>query len=198
MGREKSLLPWGGTDLLGHTLARLRSLTDDVQILSGGEARYADRQVPVHLDLLADAGPLAGVLTGLERAAGRIGLFLGVDLPLVPAALLLRLAGRQRVAEKPAARRSVDEMDIVRMGLFEPDDLEIVQPGAFPEIFERPKARAEAVDEPGNPGQAGDGQKWGGAEGVHGHPILYRTAPDSKDGRTKILPFGRGECIIIK
>lgn len=92
MGRDKSLLPWGGTDLLGHTLARLRSLTDDVEILSGEEARYADRHVPVHPDLVEDAGPLAGVLTGLERAVGRIGLFLGVDLPLVPAALLLRLA----------------------------------------------------------------------------------------------------------
>ena len=50
MGRDKALLPWGETDLLGHTLARLRALTDDVQILSGDEARYADRDVPVHPD----------------------------------------------------------------------------------------------------------------------------------------------------
>lgn len=92
MGRDKSLLPWGETDLLGHALARLRALTDDVRILSGPKVRYADRAVPVHPDLLDDAGPLAGVLTGLERVEERTGLFLGVDLPLVPAALLVRLA----------------------------------------------------------------------------------------------------------
>jgi molybdopterin-guanine dinucleotide biosynthesis protein A len=91
MGRDKALLPWGGTDLLGHALARLGAVTPDVRILAGGERRYTGRGVPVEVDRVPGSGPLAGVLAGLEAAAGRAGLFLAVDLPLVPVPLLSRL-----------------------------------------------------------------------------------------------------------
>jgi molybdopterin-guanine dinucleotide biosynthesis protein A len=92
MGRDKALLAWGGTDLLGHALARLREVTDDVRILCGPSPRYADRGVPVILDRIADAGPIAGVVAGLEGCGGRLGLFAAVDLPLVPVTLFAHLA----------------------------------------------------------------------------------------------------------
>ena len=91
MGRYKALLAWGGTSLLDHTLDRLRAVTDEVRILSGPEERYTDRGVPVHADVRADAGSLGGVHTGLLQLERPYGLFLGVDLPLVPAALLNHL-----------------------------------------------------------------------------------------------------------
>ena len=91
MGRDKALLPWEGTDLLGHALARLAAVTVDVRILCGPEPRYLDRGVPAIIDVVPDAGPLGGVLTGLEAAAPRGGLFLAVDLPLVPVPLVRRL-----------------------------------------------------------------------------------------------------------
>ncbi len=94
MGRDKALLPWAGADLLGHAVARLRAVTGDVRILSGPVARYRDRGLPVEPDIASGAGPLGGVLTGLAAAGGRPGLFLAVDLPLVPVALLTRLAER--------------------------------------------------------------------------------------------------------
>jgi molybdopterin-guanine dinucleotide biosynthesis protein A len=94
MGRDKALLPWGETDLLGHALARLRAVTDDVRILCGPEERYLDRGLPAEVDLARDAGPFAGLLTGLVAASGRPGLFLAVDLPRVPVGLLRRLVDR--------------------------------------------------------------------------------------------------------
>jgi molybdopterin-guanine dinucleotide biosynthesis protein A len=93
MGRDKALLPWGSTDLLGHALERLRAVTSDVRVLCGSEPRYLDRGVPVETDLVPDAGPLGGVVAGLSAAAGRPGLFLAVDLPRVPVSLLARLVG---------------------------------------------------------------------------------------------------------
>jgi molybdopterin-guanine dinucleotide biosynthesis protein A len=93
MGRDKALLPWGETDLLGHAVARLRRVTDDVRILCGPSPRYEDRGVPVIVDRLADAGPVAGIVAGLEHSGGHPGLFVAVDLPLVPVALLGHLAG---------------------------------------------------------------------------------------------------------
>jgi molybdopterin-guanine dinucleotide biosynthesis protein A len=92
MGRDKALLPWGATDLLGHSLARLLRVTDDVRILCGPEPRYEDRGVPVVVDRLADAGPVAGLVAALEESGGRPGLLVAVDLPLVPVPLLERLA----------------------------------------------------------------------------------------------------------
>jgi len=94
MGRDKALLPWGGADLLDHAVARLREVAGEVRILCGPEKRYGERGLPVEPDVVPDAGPLAGVLTGLMAAPGRPGLFLAVDLPHVPVALLARLVER--------------------------------------------------------------------------------------------------------
>lgn len=92
MGRDKALLPWGTGTLLDHTLARLREACGDVRILCGPEPRYADRGVPEYVDEVADAGALGGVLTGLSRIGDATsGLFLAVDLPHVPVALLRHL-----------------------------------------------------------------------------------------------------------
>jgi molybdopterin-guanine dinucleotide biosynthesis protein A len=93
MGRDKALLPWPGATLLDHALRRLRAVASDVRVLCGPEPRYADCGAPLVPDLAADAGSgaLAGVHAGLEAAAGRLGLFLAVDLPHVTPELLAAL-----------------------------------------------------------------------------------------------------------
>jgi molybdopterin-guanine dinucleotide biosynthesis protein A len=91
MGRDKALLSWGDSDLLAHALTRLQTVTDDVRILSGAERRYSDRGVPVEVDPAPELGPLGGLAAALDAAAGRDVLLLGVDLPLIPSALLTRL-----------------------------------------------------------------------------------------------------------
>jgi molybdopterin-guanine dinucleotide biosynthesis protein A len=94
MGREKARLPWGDTDLLGHTLARLRAVAGEVRLLSGPGLRHDDRDVPVLVDPSPDLGPLGGLLAALDSVPGRDALVLAVDLPLVPAALLAHLRTR--------------------------------------------------------------------------------------------------------
>jgi molybdopterin-guanine dinucleotide biosynthesis protein A len=89
MGRDKALLPFGKGTLLDHTLDRLRTVCRDVRILTGREVRYEDRGVPVEMD--AGIGPLGAILAGLERAPGGQGVFLAIDLPFVPSALLAHL-----------------------------------------------------------------------------------------------------------
>ncbi len=89
MASDKALLPWGETDLLGHALNRLREACGTVAILS--PHRLEDRGVAVHPDVVVGAGPLGGVLTGLTILEADLGLFLAVDLPLVPVPLLRHL-----------------------------------------------------------------------------------------------------------
>jgi molybdopterin-guanine dinucleotide biosynthesis protein A len=92
MTRDKALLLWNGRTLLDHTLSRLRDVCDSVRILCGPEPRYGETAVPVDLDAVPGAGPLGGVCGGLAGLKdGGIGLFLAIDLPLVPPALLSRL-----------------------------------------------------------------------------------------------------------
>jgi molybdopterin-guanine dinucleotide biosynthesis protein A len=95
MGQDKALMRWEGASLLDHAITRLRAATAEVRILCGSEPRYADRGVPVDVDGVAGAGALGGVLTGLahlrETRTPGPGLFLAVDLPHVPVALLAHL-----------------------------------------------------------------------------------------------------------
>jgi molybdopterin-guanine dinucleotide biosynthesis protein A len=91
MGSDKALLPWGAATLLDHAVERLRACCGTVEVLCGPVERYADRGVAVVPDVAAGAGPLGAVWTGLARAGGRTGLFLAVDLPHVPVALLRHL-----------------------------------------------------------------------------------------------------------
>jgi molybdopterin-guanine dinucleotide biosynthesis protein A len=93
MGRDKALLPWDQGTLLDHAVARLQPLCAEVRILCGPEARYAERGLLVHRDQWAEAGPLAGIHAGLLALSSPqdLALFLAIDLPLVPAALLRAL-----------------------------------------------------------------------------------------------------------
>lgn len=93
MGRDKALLAWGQTTLLDHAVARLRAVCAEVRLLSGEPARYAGRGLPALADAWPDAGPLGGVLAGLDSLRGdeQAGLFLAVDVPHVPVALLAHL-----------------------------------------------------------------------------------------------------------
>jgi len=94
MGRDKALLAWGESTLLDHTIARLHQACEAVRILTGREARYADRGLPADADVIPGTGPLGGLYTGLlGLASGALGLFLAVDLPWVPVSLLQALPG---------------------------------------------------------------------------------------------------------
>ena len=95
MGRDKALLPWEGSTLLDHAIARLAAVCRDVRILCGPSPRYEDRGRPLVVDAIPDGGPLAGIAAGLESAGDAAGLYLGVDLPLVTVALLAALAAME-------------------------------------------------------------------------------------------------------
>jgi molybdopterin-guanine dinucleotide biosynthesis protein A len=92
MGRDKALLPWDGSTLLDHAIARLAAVCADVRILCGPAPRYEDRGRPVVVDAVPDHGPLGGLAAGLASAGDAPGLFLGVDLPHVTVPLLSALA----------------------------------------------------------------------------------------------------------
>lgn len=96
-GGDKCLAPLGASTLLGTALARLAPQVRNVAISANGDpVRFSGFALPVLPDPVADfQGPLAGILAGLQWAAGigHIDLLLTTagDTPFLPGDLATRL-----------------------------------------------------------------------------------------------------------
>lgn len=95
-GGDKGLLDLGGRPILDHVLARLGPQVGAVALNANGDAaRFAGFGLPVLPDPLPDyPGPLAGVLAGLDWAAGQGAesvVSVAADTPFFPCDLVARL-----------------------------------------------------------------------------------------------------------
>lgn len=95
-GADKGLLPLAGRRLIDHVLERLVPQVGAVALNANGDpARFAGLGLPVLPDSLPDwPGPLAGVLAGLDWAAGRGAraiVTVAADTPFFPRDLVAGL-----------------------------------------------------------------------------------------------------------
>lgn len=97
-GGDKCLRPLGGRPLLAHVIDRARPQVDALVLNANGDpARFAAYTLPVLADTVPGfAGPLAGILTGLEWSAIHCPgaswlLSIATDTPLLPRDLAARL-----------------------------------------------------------------------------------------------------------
>ena len=96
-GGDKPLRRIGGTTILERVIARARPQVEALVLNANGDpARFAEFGLPVAADSIAGfAGPLAGVLAGLDWAAPQgfthIASF-ATDAPFLPQDLVSRLA----------------------------------------------------------------------------------------------------------
>ena len=97
-GGDKTLLALGGRPLLDHVVARLAPQVGSLVLSANGDpARFAASGLPVLADTVeGHAGPLAGILTGLEWAAANTAckslVTAAGDTPFLPEDLVERLA----------------------------------------------------------------------------------------------------------
>lgn len=95
-GGDKCLLPLNGQPMLDHVIARLSPQVADLALNANGDAtRFSRFNLPVLPDSIPDfAGPLAGVLAGMDWAA-KMGATHVVsaagDTPFMPCDLVPRL-----------------------------------------------------------------------------------------------------------
>jgi molybdopterin-guanine dinucleotide biosynthesis protein A len=97
-GGDKALRLLGGVSLLDRAIARLRPQVEALVLNANGDpARFAGLGLPVVADSVADfAGPLAGVLAGLDWTAAQhpdcpFVASVATDAPFLPADLVVRL-----------------------------------------------------------------------------------------------------------
>jgi molybdenum cofactor guanylyltransferase len=104
-GGDKALRPLGARPLLGHAIDRVRPQVAALVLNANGDpARFAEFGLPVVPDSVPDfAGPLAGILAGLDWAAANrpdCGLVASVptDAPFLPRDLVARLVAGMEAA----------------------------------------------------------------------------------------------------
>jgi molybdenum cofactor guanylyltransferase len=109
-GGDKALRPLGGMALLDRVIERLQPQVDALVLNANGDpARFARFGLPVVSDSVPGfAGPLAGVLAGLDWAASQRPdcLYIGsvaTDAPFLPADLVARLAAELEAAHADLA-----------------------------------------------------------------------------------------------
>jgi molybdopterin-guanine dinucleotide biosynthesis protein A len=95
-GGDKGLLPLAGRPLLARVIERLRPQVDVLALNANGDpARFAGFGLPVLPDSVAGhPGPLAGVLAGMDWAAGQGAdaiVTAAADTPFFPLDLVARL-----------------------------------------------------------------------------------------------------------
>jgi molybdopterin-guanine dinucleotide biosynthesis protein A len=109
-GGDKSRTKIGGVTILQRVLERLSPQCSRVIINANGDpARFADTGLPVVADSVPDfAGPLAGILAGLDWVASQAGDIADVvsvpgDCPFLPRDLVARLREARAVQNLPLA-----------------------------------------------------------------------------------------------
>ena len=112
-GGDKCLRSLAGRPLLEHIVERARPQVSTLILNAGGEAeRFGAYGLPVVADTVPGfAGPLAGVLTGLEWAADNAVPWLAsfaTDAPFIPLDLVARLAGAVEAAGADMASAASD------------------------------------------------------------------------------------------
>ena len=109
-GGDKALIRIGNETILERALARLGPQTNGIVLNANGDpARFASFELPVVADSVPDfAGPLAGILAGLDWAAANrpeIDYVVSVpgDCPFLPRDLVARLHVARIAENKPLA-----------------------------------------------------------------------------------------------
>ena len=109
-GGDKTLCVLDGVSLLERVIARLQPQVDALVLNANGDpARFAEFALPVVADSIPDfAGPLAGVLAGLDWAAVHrpdcaFIASVATDAPFLPVDLVARLTAAHKAAEADLA-----------------------------------------------------------------------------------------------
>src|SRR6516162_9415322 len=109
-GGDKALIKVGGVPILDRVLERLRGACETIVLNANGDpARFARYGLPVVPDGIPDfAGPLAGILAGLDWAAAHTPATEWLasvpgDCPFLPRDLVARLHAARAAASTPLA-----------------------------------------------------------------------------------------------
>jgi molybdopterin-guanine dinucleotide biosynthesis protein A len=118
MGRDKALLELAGKPLIEHAVTKLRRVCTEVYILAGAEGEHAGlaQYAPLVHDPHPGCGPMGGFEAALKQSIFDWNLFLPVDMPFLPSALLEDWVRATLQDESRAARIAIFTADGLPQG----------------------------------------------------------------------------------
>ncbi|MEL6810973.1 MAG: molybdenum cofactor guanylyltransferase [Bacteroidota bacterium] len=90
MGSDKGFLQWKGRTFIEHILGALRPVVNEILIVSNNKAYDILGHTRLN-DAIHNAGPLAGLYTGLKESKTHLNLVVSCDVPLITAPLWTQL-----------------------------------------------------------------------------------------------------------
>ena len=94
MGSDKGFLKFNGKSFIEYSIAALKPLVSQIIIVSNN-ADYDIFNVKRVEDVIKEAGPLAGIYTGLKTSKTEFNLVLSCDVPLITKEILEMLIEAQ-------------------------------------------------------------------------------------------------------
>ena len=91
MGQNKALMRLGDELLIAHVIRQMRSVTDELLLITNEPDLYTSLNLPMYSDILPDMGTLGGIYTGLTYAGNSTVICVGCDMPLLRPNLLSHL-----------------------------------------------------------------------------------------------------------
>lgn len=108
MGRDKALLPFGQGLLIERVVEVVQQVTADVILITNTPEQYQHFGLPMFSDVIAGAGSLGGIYTGLVSAKSPYSLCLACDMPFVKATFLRFLCDTLTEADVVVPRDTTD------------------------------------------------------------------------------------------
>jgi molybdenum cofactor guanylyltransferase len=90
IGSDKGFLSLNGTTFMSHIIKAIKPFVNDIIIVSNN-SNYDVYKLQRVEDVIQDAGPLAGLYSGLYKSETEYNLVLSCDIPLVNGAVLIKL-----------------------------------------------------------------------------------------------------------
>jgi molybdopterin-guanine dinucleotide biosynthesis protein A len=88
MGQNKALMPLGGKRLIDRVVEVMRSVFDDLLMVTNTPDVYADLGLPMGRDVWPEKGSLGGVYSAIYHVATPYCLVVACDMPFLRAAVL--------------------------------------------------------------------------------------------------------------
>ncbi|HSI70180.1 MAG TPA: molybdenum cofactor guanylyltransferase [Gillisia sp.] len=90
MGRDKGLVLLDGRPMVSYVLKALSNIDISINIIAH-DSEYEKFGVPVYSDIIAEKGPLGGLLTAFSNTKANAVLLISCDMPLVTSEAIQQL-----------------------------------------------------------------------------------------------------------
>lgn len=98
MGSDKGFILYNGKPFIQHSIDALEPLVTEIIIVSNNKEYDVFKKKRV-VDIIPDAGPLAGLYTGLQHSTTEDNLVLSCDIPLINTTVLKELINHSTDAD---------------------------------------------------------------------------------------------------